>query len=892
MTAFKRTGIYPGAAVHSILNHTHDLDVVKSTGALDRKFWYLYEGTPTEGVGLRLASAGLTTPDNTVVSAKDILEIRTLYSGGSPELGYLRVKGLIVDGENTIVFHEEMQVADNLIILNSNLKPSTPPEDPVPPDSEGGGFHILRGNEDPARLQWIEEGMEGADSYWGITKGDCDDNFSEIVRYKELAHKTAPTFIGDDKTSYSYISPDENTLYSTLHALDTALTGFNTSSHPQLTLTTAAGTTVATLLSLNVNLQELDVAKPTTPYKVWATDPTTTGGSPKYPSWQTLTPNYIRQIGAALHLALFDTSNTLNHLVSGIDVSPLPTARVVLSSLPLKDRVYTINTSIPTSDFVMTEGVQSINGVKTFQKYVEFDSYLSFPRPDDINVSYYNIYPGALTRNEVLNFILPNGYPSTSNGSIGFSFDVMSSNLQLTYSDATPHNAVTIKANTGTPIEDGAQHLLTIGGDSGQEINLAKYGAANKNLVFATQDVGGATTRVPIFRSLVVADLPSFTAQYLILADATGKLNTQYSNPQGKYTQILVGENSSNTTYTIPSVGTNANFILSEGTQDIHGVKTFYGQGGGSPDYSIVFGAAAAASRVTAKFQTGTSSHFVGLKAPESSATITYILPTAPANEDRTFILKGSKPSSGVSTMSWIELPDLSSLHAAVTLDNNAKNLLTLAGQEIGVKTTTKNKFWATPSTGAGNLTPNFRTIALSDIVDITSASTFAASVGTDTSALTYLTSHSYIPAESPFDLQTVLQGIDSALNNAGLGVVATYMTKKAGEPIAIGSPLYLKNDGKVWKTSAGSLATSRFIGIATHNVLVDEDVILIIEGETLMPTEPGWTPGQVIYLGKSSGTYTTDISGFTSEDCIVKVGIAASDKTLFIQVAEPIVIA
>ena len=50
MTAFKRTGIYPGSAIHSILDHTHDLDVVKTTGALDRKFWYLDQGTLYEGV--------------------------------------------------------------------------------------------------------------------------------------------------------------------------------------------------------------------------------------------------------------------------------------------------------------------------------------------------------------------------------------------------------------------------------------------------------------------------------------------------------------------------------------------------------------------------------------------------------------------------------------------------------------------------------------------------------------------------------------------------------------------------------------------------------------------------------------------------------------------------
>lgn len=892
MTAFKRTGIYPGSAIHSILDHTHDLDVVKTTGALDRKFWYLDQGTLYEGVGLRLASAGLTTPDQSVVAAKDILEVRTLYSGGSPELGYLRVKGLIVDGENTIVFHEEMQVADNLIILNSNLTPSTPPAPPVSPDAGNSGFKILRGNEAPTELLWVEDGEDGEDSYWGITKGDCDDNFSEIVRYKELAHETAPSFIGDDKTKYSYITPTENTLYSTLLALDTALTGFNTSSHPELTLETLAGTTVATLLSLSTTTQVLDVAKPTTPYKVWATDPTTTVGTPKYPSWQTLTPKYIQQTGAALHLAVFDNSNNLNHIVTGISGTPLPTAKVVLLHPPVADRVYTINTSIPTSNFIMSEGDQDINGVKTFQKHVKLESYLSFSQTDGSQVSYYNIYPGGFMGNNALNFILPNDYPLTSTGSLSFTYFDLNETVQLAYSSAIPHNAVTIKANTGTPIEDGAQHLLTIGGDNGQEINLTKYGAANKNLVFATQDVGGATTRVPIFRSLVAEDLPSFTAQYLILADATGKLNTQYTS-SGKYTQIKVEANSSaNTTYTIPATNVDADFILSQGAQNIYGVKTFFGQTSGSADYSVIFGAAAAANRVTAKFQTGTSAHFVGLKAPESSATITYILPIAPANEDKTFILKGSKPSSGVSTMSWMELPDLASLHTAVTLHNDAKNLLTLTGQEIGVKPTTRNKFWASPSTGTGQLIPNFRTIALADIVDITSVSTFAANVGTDTSALTYLTSHSYIPEETPFDLQTVLQGIDSALNNAGLGVIATYMTKKAGETLLMGDPLYMKNDGKVWKTIANSLTTSRFMGIATHNTAVGEDVILIIEGEVLMTINPGWTPGQIVYLGKSSGTYTTDISGFTSEDCIVKVGIAASDKTLFIQAAEPIVIA
>lgn len=889
MTAYKRTGILPGSALHSILNHTHDLDVVKSTGALDRKFWYLNDGTPTEGVGLRLASAGVSTPDGTNVSAKDILEIRKLYSGGSPDLGYIRVKGLIVEGENTIVFHEEMQVADNLIILNSNLKPSTPPAPAVPPDSEGGGFHILRGNEEPARLQWIEDGDGGEDSYFGITKGDAT-SFSEIVRYLELAGKTAPTFIGDDSESYTNIAPEADTLYATLHALDVAI-GALSGGHDALTLSDAVGTTVATLLSLNVNDQVLDVAKPTSPYKVWASDPTTSAGSPKYPSWQTLSAGFINQTGAALHLALFDTSNNLNHIVTGTGGSPKTTKVVLSNASPDNNRVYTIDTSIASSTFVMTEGIQRIDGEKTFATRVELKSYLSFPREDATKTNYYNIYPGTLTRDEALNFILPDGYPDTLTGSIGFTYDG-DKTVKLTCESGVAHAPVTIRANDN-PITYGAQHLLSLGGDSNQEIDLVKYGAASNNLVFATQTVSGGTTKVPVFRSLVAADLPSFTAQYLILADATGKLNTQYIAPsETKWTQIKVAaNNSANTTYTIPTLNADADFIMSLGAQNIYGVKTFYGKTDGTADYSIIFGAAAAANRVTAKFQTGTSTNFVGLKAPDSAATITYILPTAPADQDKTFILKGSRPSSGVSTMSWIELPDLSSLHAAVTLTNDAKKLLSLSGQEIGLVSKTKNLFWASPSTGSGNLVPDYRAIALADISPVTSVSTFAASVGTDLDDFTYLTSHGYL--DTDFDLQSVLKGIDNALDNAGLGVVATYMTKVAGEAISAGMPIYMKSDGKVWKASAAAIGSARVIGIAeTSAAQADESIKIMVKGEFLFSSSPGWTPGVPIYLSTTAGGYLTDISGLTSDNCIVKIGIAGAANTVILNIAEPIIIA
>jgi len=189
-----------------------------------------------------------------------------------------------------------------------------------------------------------------------------------------------------------------------------------------------------------------------------------------------------------------------------------------------RDVIYTIPDVNATADFIMSEGAQTINGTKTFGGNTIFTN-----------------------SSNVMNSLKLN---PTSN--------------QLILGDTS---TITINANI-----PGANRTYTLP-DVGTNANFIMSEGA--------QTINGAKT----FGSTTIFNSTSTFAGNTIFTNSSNVMNSLKLNPTSN--QLILGDTStmtinanipgSNRIYTLPDVGTNANFIMSEGAQTINGTKTFTG---------------------------------------------------------------------------------------------------------------------------------------------------------------------------------------------------------------------------------------------------------------------------------------------------------------------------
>jgi len=95
-----------------------------------------------------------------------------------------------------------------------------------------------------------------------------------------------------------------------------------------------------------------------------------------------------------------------------------------------------------------------------------------------------------------------------------------------------------------------------------------------------------------------------------------------------------------------------------------------------------------------------------------------------------------------------------------------------------------------------------------------------------------------------------------------------------AGEEIAQFETVYLKNDGKVYKSKADSATTMPIKGIATALVAINTQGVFLIEG-FIRKNAWDWTIGAMLYASDITAGAITSTIPDTSGDQIQPVGMA-----------------
>ena len=105
--------------------------------------------------------------------------------------------------------------------------------------------------------------------------------------------------------------------------------------------------------------------------------------------------------------------------------------------------------------------------------------------------------------------------------------------------------------------------------------------------------------------------------------------------------------------------------------------------------------------------------------------------------------------------------------------------------------------------------------------------------------------------------------------------------TYTAGENVAYGDVVYMKSDGKFWKTDADAAATMPGVAVATDTILTDATGMFLIFGY-LELTSWDWTIGGIVYASTTPGEFTQTAPSGTGDQVQI-LGLAlTADIILF----------
>jgi hypothetical protein len=237
-------------------------------------------------------------------------------------------------------------------------------------------------------------------------------------------------------------------------------------------------------------------------------------------------------IGATTNQLVFGTTNTTT----------------INSVAPASSRVYTIPDSGANSSFVMTDGAQTINGSRTFSSSIAITPTTNQLVLGTTNTTTVNATAPTASRVYTIpdsgansNFVMTDG-AQTVNGSKSFSsgIPITATSNQLVLSGTA---SFTYTITTSAPTASRVYTITDVGG------------AANFIMSAGNQTLGGSKT----FSSAITV---SPTTNQLVLG-ATRTVTITAPTPA-----------TASRIHTIPDVGANANFVMSEAAQTINGAKT------------------------------------------------------------------------------------------------------------------------------------------------------------------------------------------------------------------------------------------------------------------------------------------------------------------------------
>jgi hypothetical protein len=102
-------------------------------------------------------------------------------------------------------------------------------------------------------------------------------------------------------------------------------------------------------------------------------------------------------------------------------------------------------------------------------------------------------------------------------------------------------------------------------------------------------------------------------------------------------------------------------------------------------------------------------------------------------------------------------------------------------------------------------------------------------------------------------------------------GIVAVLT---AGEVLALGNSVYLKNDSKAWKALATAAATMPAIALATCATIANTDYDFLLLG-FMRKDAWAWTPGGLLYVSRATAGLLTQVLPALSGEQVQVVGVA-----------------
>lgn len=245
----------------------------------------------------------------------------------------------------------------------------------------------------------------------------------------------------------------------------------------------------------------------------------------------------------ALSFASLTLTNTTNQLVLGT------TNTTTISSVaPAASRTYTIQDALTNANFIMSEGIQTVNGAKTFSTQIVINPTTNQLVLGTTNTTTITSVAPAASRT----YTIPD-----AGGAASF---VMTESAQTIAGTKTFSAAVVINPTTNQLVL-GVTNTTTISSvapAASRTYTIPDAGADTSFVMAAgTQTVGGAKT----FSTAVTINP---TTNQLVL----GVTNTTTINSVAP---------AASRTYTIPDAGAAASFVMTESAQTINGTKTFGG---------------------------------------------------------------------------------------------------------------------------------------------------------------------------------------------------------------------------------------------------------------------------------------------------------------------------
>ncbi len=333
----------------------------------------------------------------------------------------------------------------------------------------------------------------------------------------------------------------------------------------------------------------------------------------------------------ALSFASLTLTNTTNQLTLGT------TNTTTISSVaPAASRTYTIQDALTNANFIMSEGIQTLNGAKTFSTSLTIN-----PTTNQLVLGVTNtITINSVAPSASRTYTIPDAGTNTS--------FVMGASNQTIAGTKTFSAAVVVNPTT---------NQLVLGVTNTTTINSV---APSASRTYTIPDAGADTSFVMAAGTQTIGGAKTFSTQ-IIVNPTTNQLVLGVTNT----TTINSTAPSASRTYTIPDAGTNTSFVMAAGTQTIAGAKTFSTQVVINPTTNqLVLGV--------------TNTTTINSVAPAASRT--YTIPDAGTNSsfvmtDGTQTINGSKTYSGLATFNDIVTITVASTVSSLTFTDTTNQI-------------------------------------------------------------------------------------------------------------------------------------------------------------------------------------------------------------------------